>query len=116
MSDVAGIKAQIGCQEKVQSSVIDKLEKAYSEKDKKRLKEACEEFESIMLSAIFKQMRRSVPKADLLKESIADEIFGEMFIDEVSKNASRQGGIGLSKLLYDSMIKKIENAYRFKDE
>lgn len=116
MSDVTGIKAQMGYQEKVQNAIIDKLEKAYSEEDKKKLKEACEEFESIMLSAIFKQMRRSVPQGGLLKESIADKIFSEMFIDEVSKNASRQGGIGLSKLLYDSMIKKIENAYKFKDE
>ncbi|BCS80231.1 hypothetical protein [Anaerocellum diazotrophicum] len=32
------------------------------------------------------------------------------------KNASKQGGIGLSKLLYDSMIKRIENAYKFKEE
>ena len=39
-----------------------------------------------------------------------------MFVDEVSKKASKQGGIGLSKLLYDSMIKKIENAYKFKEE
>lgn len=29
---------------------------------------------------------------------------------------TKQGGIGLSKLLYDSMIKRIENEYKFKEK
>ncbi|WAM36439.1 rod-binding protein [Caldicellulosiruptor acetigenus] len=116
MSDISGIKIQAGYQEGIDNSIIDKLEKAYSEKDKQKLKEACEEFEAIMLSTIFKQMQKSIPKGGLFKEGIADDIFNDMFVDEVSKSASKQGGIGLSKLLYDSMIKRIENAYKFKEE
>lgn len=114
MSEVSNIKIQADYQQGIGNSVIDKLEKAYSEKDKQKLKEACEEFESIMLSTIFKQMQKSIPKGGLFKEGIADDIFNDMFVDEVSKNASKQGGIGLSKLLYDSMIKRLENEYKFK--
>ncbi|ADQ45127.1 Flagellar protein FlgJ-like protein [Caldicellulosiruptor kronotskyensis 2002] len=116
MSEVSNIKIQADYQQGIGNSVIDKLEKAYSEKDKQKLKEACEEFESIMLSTIFKQMQKSIPKGGLFKEGIADDIFNDMFVDEVSKNASKQGGIGLSKLLYDSMIKRLENEYKFKKE
>lgn len=114
--DIPGIDLKAGYQSTANSSIIDKLEKAYSEKDKQKLKEACEEFESIMLSAIFKQMKKSIPKSGLFRETIADEIFGDMFVDEVSKSASKQGGIGLSKLLYDSMLKRIENEYRLKEK
>ncbi|WAM34083.1 rod-binding protein [Caldicellulosiruptor morganii] len=98
------------------NSLIDKLEKAYSEKDKQRLKEACDDFEAILLSSIFKEMKKSIPESGLFEKSIADDIFNDMFVDEVSKKASSQGGVGLSKLLYDSILRRIENAYRFKDE
>ncbi|WAM31887.1 rod-binding protein [Caldicellulosiruptor naganoensis] len=116
MNGIPSINIQAGYQQGIDNSVINKLEKAYSEKDKQKLKEACEEFEAVMLSAIFKQMQKSIPKGGLFQESIADDIFNDMFVDEVSKKASKQGGIGLSKLLYDSMIKKIENEYKFKGE
>lgn len=68
MNGLPNINIQAGYQQGIDNSVIDKLEKAYSEKDKQKLKEACEEFEAVMLSAIFKQMQKSIPKGGLFKK------------------------------------------------
>ncbi|MEZ0537262.1 rod-binding protein [Caldicellulosiruptoraceae bacterium PP1] len=90
------------------------LEKAYNEKDKEKLKDLCNQFESLLLSQVFKEMRQSIPKSDLIKTGIADDIFNEMFIDEVSQKSSEQGGIGLSKMLYDAMVRRLDNQYKIK--
>jgi len=92
------------------------LEKAYSEKDKEKLKDLCNQFESLMLSQIFKKMKNSGFKSDLIPKGLADDIFNDMFIDEISKTASQNGGIGLGKMLYDSMLRQIENKYKIKEQ
>ena len=40
-----------------------KLTKAYDENDAKELKEACQDFESIFLNMMLKEMRKSVPNS-----------------------------------------------------
>lgn len=115
MADLTGIPSvsqSIGSGD----SLINKLEKAYSEKDKKKLKEACDEFESMMLSMVFKEMKKSIPDDGLIQKTTADEIFDEMYIDEVSKKAASQGSVGISKLLYNSLLKRMENAYKMNED
>lgn len=111
MDDISGISS-LNQSVSNSDSLINKLEKAYSEKDKQKLKEACNEFEALMLSSVFKEMKKTIPEDGLIQRTIADDIFDEMLIDEVSKNAAKQGNVGISKMLYDSLLKRIENAYK----
>ena len=41
-----------------------KLEKAYTEKDDKELREACQEFEATFINMLFKEMRKTVGSSD----------------------------------------------------
>lgn len=84
---------------------------AKTDEDKKRLKEACEEFESIFLYYLIKQMRETIPKLDeewgVFGGSKQEEIFREMLDEEIAKEMAKAGGIGLIRetKLYEEVSK-----------
>lgn len=63
--------------------------------------EACKEFEQYMLEQIYKSMEKTIMRAE--KKSDYENYFGDMMVQEYSKKAMDQGGIGLAKQLYESM-------------
>ncbi|MEN8907695.1 MAG: rod-binding protein [Clostridiales bacterium] len=87
------------------------LKAAYDENDKKKLKESCQDFESIFLNIVYKEMKSTVPKSGLIENSQGKEIFESMLDDELMKGASKNNSIGLADQLYNSMVKKIDNFY-----
>lgn len=80
-----------------------KLEEAARNNDDKALKEACQEFESIMLSMLYKQMKATVIKSDLMEEDPGMEIFQSMEDDELMNQASKTGSFGLAESLYKQL-------------
>lgn len=84
-----------------EKSFEDVLKKAYTEGDKERLKEACREFEGILLSILFKQMKKTVPENTFLQKSYAREIFEDMLDEELAQNAS--GTLGIADVLYKQL-------------
>jgi flagellar protein FlgJ len=83
-----------------------RLEAAAKNNDEKELKKACQEFESLMLDMIFKQMRSTVIKSDLIKEDPGREIFESMLDEELAEQASKAGGIGLADSLYKQLSRQ----------
>jgi len=87
------------------------LKKAYSEKDEKQLKKVCKDFEQIMLNMMFKQMRATIPKSDLIENSFAKETFEGMYYEKISEEMTKGRGMGLADMLYKSLSKGMNNAY-----
>ncbi|HEX2947012.1 MAG TPA: rod-binding protein [Clostridia bacterium] len=83
-----------------------KLEEAAGKNDDKALKEACREFEAIMLSMMYKQMKATVIKSNLMEEDPGMEIFQSMQDDELMKQASKTGSFGLAESLYKQLSKE----------
>lgn len=73
------------------------------EKSEKMLKKACGDFEAFFLSFVFK--RAFVP---LFSSSISQEElwFRELWVEEVARRVSAQGGVGLGKLLFAHLVKE----------
>lgn len=88
----------------------DVLQKAYDDGDKEKLKEVCSQFESIMLSMMYKGMKATVPESSFLEESNAREIFDDMLDEELMKRASNRG-IGLADMLYKQLSKQMDRTY-----
>jgi len=82
----------------------------YTKDESKKLKKTCEEFEALFMSKMFKSMRDSVQDSGLIKKNMGEEIFTEMLDSEVAKESSEGQGMGLSKMLYDSMSKYLQNS------
>lgn len=72
--------------------------------DDKKLKEAAQEFESILTYTMLKHMRDAVPKSDMLKSS-AEGIYQSMLDQEVTKNAAKTQGLGIASMLYKQLSK-----------
>ncbi|RKD30922.1 rod-binding protein [Thermohalobacter berrensis] len=86
------------------TSLQKKLESAYKKGNNEELKKACQEFESIFLHMLLKQMRSTIPDGGLTQKSAGREIFEDMYDQEIAKKATQKGqGIGLAKLLYEQL-------------
>jgi len=73
-------------------------------KEDAELKKVCSEFESILVLQMLKQMRASVMKADLFGSSQKEEMFQDMMDEEIAKDFSKTGSIGLGEMMYRQLI------------
>jgi flagellar protein FlgJ len=76
-----------------------------SASDRKRLMEACEEFESLFTHMLLRSMRRSVPKSGLIDGGTGEEIFQDMLDEKISVETASTGQLGLAKTLFDQLTR-----------
>jgi Rod binding domain-containing protein len=77
------------------ASHVDKKSKLYAQ---------CQEFESIFVKMMLKEMRNSVDKTDaLLSGGWAEDIYQDMLDDEYSKSMAKNAGFGLADQLYKQL-------------
>jgi Rod binding domain-containing protein len=73
---------------------------------KSKLFEQCQEFESIFVKMMLKEMRKSVDKSDsLLSGGWAEDIYSDMLDDEYSKSMAKNAGFGLADQLYKQLAR-----------
>ena len=82
-----------------------KLEAAVQNNDDKELMKACQEFESIMLNMMYKQMKGTITKSDLIEKDAGTEIFESMQDENLMGLASKTGSFGLAESLYRQLSK-----------
>lgn len=86
------------------------LKKAYDEGDKEKLKDACMQFESILLQSLFKQMKATIPKGGLFEESNARSIFEDM-LDEELMNGCSIRGVGIADMMYKRLSAQMDRTF-----
>ena len=84
-----------------------KLEAAIDSKDEKELMSVCREFESIMLGMVYKGMKATVPKVQIIPQETGREMFESMLDEEVVKQASQKRSYGLAESLYKQLSKNL---------
>ncbi|HNR89889.1 MAG TPA: rod-binding protein [Spirochaetota bacterium] len=72
----------------------------------KRLMDACVEMESLFVSKMLKEMRKTVQKGEMLHGGFAEEIFEDMLYDNYALEMSKTANMGLAKMLYGELSKK----------
>ena len=77
------------------------------QQQEQKLKEASKMYERHFLNEMVKQMRKTVPKSDLVPESYAEKIYKSKMDEEYVDTWNQQGGIGLADLIYKQMHEKI---------
>ncbi len=78
-----------------------KMERIDNKKDDEALKEVCKDFEAIFLSMMFKEMKKTIPEGGLIDKSLGTRIFEDMYIEEISKEISKEdSGLGIKDMLY----------------
>lgn len=69
----------------------------------KKLKKACDEFESVFTYEILKSMRRTVEKCDLFHGGQSEEIYESFLDQELAKSLAGGSSSSLSNLLYQQL-------------
>ena len=71
--------------------------------DEQSLRNASQEFESIFVNLLLKEMRKSMPKGGVFERSMAREWFEGMLDEAVAKEVVKGPGIGLAGPLFEQM-------------
>jgi flagellar protein FlgJ len=69
-----------------------------------QLKQVASQFEAIFLRMVLNEMRNSVPKSDLMGNSLGLDFFQSMSDDQLSSDLSSAGGIGIGKAIYQKLV------------
>lgn len=67
------------------------------------IKQVAKNFESIFLEMMMKEMRSSVQKSGLMGNSRGMEFFEGMYDEQLSRQLSAGGGIGLGQMVYEKL-------------
>lgn len=89
-----------------------RLQQAMDQKDEKELKKVCKEFEGILLGMMYKQMKATVQKSDLVPADAGKEVFESMLDEELVNEASRGEGYGLADTLYKQLSRRLNSTYK----
>ena len=78
--------------------------KKMTEADKeKKLREACEGFESIFIQKMWQEMRNTLPKTNML-QGREEQYWQSMYDQELAKSMTAAGGIGLADMMYAPVV------------
>ena len=79
------------------------------EQETARLREVAKEFEGIMMEQMVREMRKAVPKSELLGRETGQELFNEMLDGEFVKLMVERGGIGLARFIENAFAPQEKN-------
>lgn len=89
------------------SAELESLEAKADSGNKEQLEKVCQDFESILLNFMMKQMRNTVPEVKLISGGQAEEMFKDMQDQELSKEISSSSQFGLAGALYQQLSRNI---------
>ena len=71
-----------------------------------KLEKTCSEFESIFITYMLKSMRSTVDDDGLFGNDNESKIIKSMFDENLARTISEKGGMGLGKMLFESLKNK----------
>lgn len=102
---------QLELQNKVRGLNESSSSRLTPEQKEKRLREACEGFESIFIQKMWQQMRATLPQNGLL-HSRDEKMWQDMYDQELAKSMASAGGIGLADMMYEQLSRNLVSASR----
>ena len=79
------------------------------QKKDERLKQACADFESILLDSMFQSMRKTLSGTDIYGKSLGRDIYESLYYTQISKDLAEEGrGLGLGDMLYQQLNQQSE--------
>jgi flagellar protein FlgJ len=79
----------------------EKIKEELKNKNDKKLKDACKDFEAFFLSMVFNEMRKGLPGNALFPDSNAKKIYDYMYYDALTREAVKGQSLGLGDMLYN---------------
>jgi flagellar protein FlgJ len=74
--------------------------------DDPKLREACADFEAILVHRMLEEMRRTLRHDGLLDGGTGREVYESLYYQEIATRVSRAGGLGIGERLYRQMAEQ----------
>jgi flagellar protein FlgJ len=74
--------------------------KRQSGEDDSRLKQACADFESVLLNYMFQSMKKTVGESGLFDDSFQKDMYESLFFENISRKIAEERGMGIGESLY----------------
>lgn len=69
-----------------------------------KLREATQQFEGLFLNQMMEAMRRTAPKGGILSANSGEQMFRQMFDQEIAQRMAQSGGVGIGEMLYKQFV------------
>ena len=92
---------------KASSLPLDELANNPQVSDQDKIKEACRQFEAILLRQILSESRKSTVAASTEGTSNERDIYNDMIDNQVADSVSRSGSFGLAKSLEKQLVHQV---------
>ena len=92
------------------------LVSALNEKDEEKLKDACTQFEELMIGMIYKQMKATVIRANEEEKDPGRDIYEQWQDDALVKEMAKNGSFGLADMMFRQLTKHMKNEYILNEE
>ncbi len=106
MDYLSDIRARPSLPDMVTQKKIDtgtaRLNSKSLEEQENEIKKVAQQFESIFINQVFKEMRKTVPESGLF-DSYAMDMFQGMLDEEMSNELSKGNGLGLRDMIYKQL-------------
>lgn len=76
------------------------VKKGQTGADDSRLREACTDFESVLLNYMFQAMKKTVGESGLFEDSFQKDMYESLFFENISRKIARERGMGIGESLY----------------
>ena len=86
---------------------FDKLAKNPNVPEADKVKEACRQFEAVLMRQILQEARKTVIHSSTHQDSNTAGIYDDMVNNQVSDNITRSGGFGLAKSLQAQLVHQV---------
>lgn len=82
------------------SGILNKEQLSRKVQEDKRLKDACTQWESLLIKMMYTSMKKTVDKSGLIDGGQAEKIFDDMLTDKYAENFANTKSLGLAEILY----------------
>jgi len=79
----------------------------------KKLQQAAEQFESIFIRQMLAEMRQTIPDEGLIPRGLDDEIYENLFDDEIAKRLAMRNQLGFADMIVKQLSGKLNSGESF---
>lgn len=69
-----------------------------------KIREATQQFEGLFLAQMLEAMRKTAPTGGILPANSGEQMFRQMFDQEIAQRMAQSGGVGIGEMLYQQFV------------
>jgi flagellar protein FlgJ len=109
----------LNAQNKIAASGDDNFESmltaALNDNNDKKLKDACVQFEELMIGILYKQMKATILRDENQQKDPGRETYEQWQDEALVKEMAKNGSFGLADMMYKQLARRMKNEYIIDD-